>query len=259
MSKGIVKDMANENMAFSPNTETFKLPDGRMVTIRERNGEDEDILSKVKNNEDGTAFDKYLYNIIEDLDGNGKATRAQIGSLKNRSKYYILYKSRIQSLGDTVEFEHTFENGDKVSFEEDLKIFDFDWEKQPLEEREEYQIEPYKEKGDSFSFTLSSGVTCKMDYLTSDMEASTLARDISQLSINEKLRIRNFRIADKGGDFFQVENFKMFPSRVMQEIRKYLKEYDSEFTLMTTLKHPSKPIREEVSLFMYPDFFFPKV
>jgi hypothetical protein len=158
-----------------------------------------------------------------------------------------------------MEFEHTFENGDKFEFTEDLKIFDFDWEKKDLEDREEFQIEPYKEAGDSFSFTLSSGLTCKMDYLTSAMESTTLAKDISQLSINEKLRIRNFRVADKGGDFVPVVNFKMFPTRLMQEIRKYLKEYDSEFTLTTSLKHPSKPIREEVSLFMYSDFFFPKV
>jgi len=260
--KGTIKNMNESEMFGKPNVETFTLPSNKKVSIRERNGEDEDVLSKLQNNTDGLAFDLFLQAIIIDYDGKGRLTLDEVRAFRIRDKYYLLYKSRVQSLGKEIEFKHTFQGTQEpIFFTEDLSIFDADLSKELLGDLRKEQIHPYATNpaDNRFSFTISSGKECRMEYLTSFQESKVLEKETSQLSINEKLRIRSFELKDSNGVWRKIERFNLLLSKEMIEIRKKLEEFDSEFGLLIKIKHPNKGMVEEVSLFLYEDFFFPGV
>lgn len=241
----------------SADTITFVAPDGTTITIRERNGEDEDILSRSKNSQDGSAFTKFLQRIIVDRDGQGPLSHAQLMSMKVRVKYFILLKSRIQSLGSEMIFKHRFQSGEEIEFTEDLSKFDFDYENQELHEIEKHHAAPFLNTGDSFDFTISSGRECRLSYLTSSVEIEQLQRDQEQATLNDNLRVRKFRVKDKEGAWIPVNNFASLTSRELREIRKELIKNDPDFILQTEVKNPKNNTVEEVSLFLYTDFFFP--
>ncbi len=248
--------------------EIVYLPDGFVVTIRERNGEDEDILSKVKDNKDNTAINNFLASIIVDP----KLTPQQIGEMKIKSKYYLLFRSRIQSLGSKVIFKHTF-TGDEdktkeAYFEEDLNNWDWDFSK-PIEEFPlkpedagyfKYKCKPYpkdsKEK-EVFELTLASGKKCRMKYLTGEGETKSLGKQMGELTINDKLRVREFELQMNSGNWEKIERFNMMTAKDMAEIRVKLEEMDNQFDLAVETVNPLTNQQEFISMFLKEDFFFP--
>jgi hypothetical protein len=242
------------------NSMEVKLPDGNMVSIREQTGEDEDVLSRVRDAQDGTAMNNFLSNLI--IDSSYKSTTPKdILMMKSRVRNYILLSSRIFSLGSELDFTHTFSDGDSVDFTENLDdyLFDYEAEDFPLPGEPNYNgllCCPYPE-GDPtcFESELGSEKIVRMEYLTglSEKKALELGQDTS---INSKLTIRNFEL--KVDDRWQsIQRFNMFTSKDMREIRKLLLRNDPEFELVIKLTSP-QGLREEVSLFTIPDFFFPR-
>lgn len=249
-------------------TETVYLPDGFIVTIRERNGDDEDILSKVKDNKDNTAINNFLASIITEP----KLTPKQIGEMKIKNKYYLLFRSRMQSLGAKVVFKHTF-TGDEdktkeAFFDEDLPNWDWDFSKPyidfPFKPENpgyfKYKCKPYPDgtrEQDMFESSTTSGKKYRMKYLTGDGETKTLKKQQNELSINDKLRVRDFQIQMSSGAWQTIERFNMLSSRDMAEIRTKLEEMDSPFDLMVETVNPLTGSQEFISMFLKEDFFFP--
>jgi len=248
--------------------EDIILPSGMPVKIRERNGDDEDILSKLKDNKSTSAIHNFLAAIIVDP----KLTPEDISKLRVKDKYYLMFKSRIQSLGSSVTFSHTFTDGESksktISFDEDLDQYDWDFSK-PLEEFPfkqghkdyfQYRCTPYPKDTmdqDTFEFELSSKKKCRMEYLNGLGESKSLKKNTGDLSINDKLVIRNFEVQLENGSWQKVEKFSMFSAREMQQIRTKLEEMDSSFDLITELINPLTGGTELVSLLLKEDFFFP--
>jgi len=248
--------------------ENIVLPSGMPITIRERNGDDEDILSKLKDNKSTAAMHNFLAAIVV----NPVLTPEDVAKLRIKDKYYIMFKSRIQSLGSDLTFSHTFTDGDTktrtVQFDESLDNYDWDFSrpheefpfKPENDEYFKYRCTPYPKDTmdtDTFEFELVSKKKCRMEYLNGLGESKSLKKNAGDLTINDKLIIRNFEIQLDNGSWQKVEKFSMFSAREMQEIRSKLDKMDDPFDLLTELINPITGNSELVSLFLKEDFFFP--
>lgn len=256
-----------DQLVFTGNTLTFLSPDAKLITIREINGEDEDILTRQGNMKDGTALIKFLAGIILEISGEkGPITEFTVSKLKSRTLYYTLFKARVHSHGWKATFKHTFQGDtEPIGFEEDLKVYDWDFGNgaPPRLGEPGYDdriIQPYPEVGNDYMEGItSSKIEFRMKYLTGEAEKSVLGRDPDTLAINEKLRIREFEVKMPNGHWQLIENFAPFSVRDMKEFRKMVDTYDGPFDAIVTLVHPTKKITEQVSLFMLSDFFLPTV
>ncbi len=243
-------------------TLTFHCPSGNEVTIRERNGEDEDILSKQRDTKDGSSINRFLSAIMVDP----KLPEQSIQQLPSKDKYYILMKSRMQSLGNIVSLEYTFQK-ETVPVHFEINLMDYDWDfanpnfpKEGDENYFKYRCTPYpKEINESPEFTLelSSGKKVRMHYLTGVGESKTLGKAEGDLSINDRLRIRGFQVQGNSGEWMTIERFNIFSSREMAEIRSRLFQMDTPFDLIAELTNPKTGVIEAISLFQTEDFFFP--
>lgn len=248
--------------------EDIILPSGMPVTIRERNGDDEDILSKLRDNKSSAAMHKFLAAIIV----NPVLTFEDIAKMRIKDKYYLMFKSRIQSLGDEITFNHTFTDGEDksklITLDENLSKYDWDFsrtfEEYPFKpdhpEYFKHRCTPYpkgKMDEDTFEFELLSKKKCRMEYLNGLGEAKSLKKDTGDLTINERLIIRNFEVQLDNGNWQKVERFSMFTAREMQQIRTELDRMDQSFDLVVEHVNPLTGQVELISLFLKEDFFFP--
>lgn len=247
-------------------TKEFITPTGDVITIREQNGNDDDVLSNIKSAKEGKSFNKFIQGIVlNSLRYGGTLTDDNVMDMPVRDKNFILIQSRIFSLGNEVEFKWNWGTQEKPDFKpymEDLNDYIWDYALPfPKEGEENYnkeRVEPYQTEDTFIELTLSSEKVVRFDYLNGRGEKYILeCRDKDNLSINTSLLARNFRLRNLNGNFDIIQNFSCFSSMDMKEIRSYLSKYDREFELMSDITHPKTGITESVSLIQLPDFFFP--
>lgn len=236
-------------------TLTVVSPCHNLFEIRERNGEDEDILSKVKDNQDGTAINNYLSHILV----NPRLTPDEVNQLPSKTRYYLVLMSRIQSLGHNATISHIFQDDTKeYSFEVDLRelllksVDDISLSK--------YHCTEYPEsiKTSPYIFgAIPSGVKFRMQYLTGVSEKKALEIGLPNLTINKRLVIREFEI-ENHSVWQKIENFRTFTSKDMVLIRGILDLADKSFDMQVDLKNPNTGKVETISLLQTDDFFFPK-
>jgi predicted metal-dependent hydrolase len=251
--KDVNADFFNVNIV----TQKIVLPSGMELTIRESNGEDEELLSRVPYLKDGTAYYRFLANIITEP----RMDYLAVQSMKSNDMYATLLKARILSLGNKLEFKHTFRDGTVVDAEEDLADYNRDYSKDytddELSKFNKATIKPYKEDcGEYFHFTTSSDKIFRMKYLTGSLEIKTLDLKEDTLTFNDKLKVREIEMKTPAGGWVRLHNFKTLSSRDMKELRGCVEREDTIGTLTSTLEHQGKT--EEISLFLSQDFFFPQ-
>lgn len=263
---GTISNVNETDFMTAPSlTYTHRLPSGRIVTVRERNAEDEEALSKGRDFKNGLAIPNYLSRIIV----SEPTPPEQILGWPIRDKYSLMVKDRRTTFGDIVEFQLEFDDGKngtvKENFEEDLSKYDWDYSK-PFPEpgtQEFYseRIPPYPqafgELNGWFEFKTSSGKNCKMKYLTGEGEVSVLDKDVEDIHINDKLRVRDFHIQLAGGNWQRVERFNILSAKDAMEIRKVIKDVDGDYSLRTWVKDPITRQSSQVSLLTVDGFFFP--
>src|SRR3972149_804467 len=110
------------------------MPSNFSITIREQNGEDDEVISRVGDATDGNSINIFLTRIIiaNSLLNGGKTSLADILSWRLRDKYYLLLKSRIHSMGPNLDFDFICTNVKcaKLShYTEDLSLYDWDLSK----------------------------------------------------------------------------------------------------------------------------------
>lgn len=244
-------------------TLTVRTPSGDDVEIREWNAEDEDAISKIKDNKDGTHTYKFLAGIITKINGVPvKLSWEEVAKLKVRDIYYLLFKGRLFTHGDKLAFDHTFESGEVVPQIEDLAKFDFNLAsgEPPKKGEEGYsaeQIKPYpKGVAEWVEKTTSRGLKYRFKLLTGMEELATRQKKIEDATINDKLRNRSFSLFH-GGTWQQIERFNMISAKESSEIRSVMNEIDHEFSLIITVKSPSGAV-EATSIFAIPDFYYPQ-
>lgn len=248
------------DMAEGKTKEVHLCSPGKKVTIREITGEDEDILTLVKDQEDGIAIPKFVSKVIV----SEQYTVGDIQEWRARDKYLILFEAIRLTYGDTFRFEHKFENGDVSEFEEDISKYVWEFSE---EGRESYpkkgdkdffaeRIIPYQGNESGVKFTLSSGKIVGFEYMTGILESASLMIDQKQRSLNDDLRDRNFYLKNDAGADIRIDSFRVLNAREMAEIRNKISEVDPSWPAMITLTNPKNGKTETLSLFSIPDFFF---
>ena len=112
-----------EQSVFETRTLKFVTPSGHLVSIREQNGADDDILSNPVEASNLMNLSRFISAIVVEADyyENGKLTVEQAHNLPVLDRYAILFNSRIFSLGEILDFDYDWkENGGKASYEQDL-------------------------------------------------------------------------------------------------------------------------------------------
>lgn len=254
-------------MEYVVPTKNLVTPSGMKVTIREQNGEDDDVISNISDSTDGTALNKFISRIVTDVEGKGSPSLEDVLSWKVRDKYYILLNSRILSLGEELVFEITFgENTDNPitqMFEENLSHYNWDFSKgfPPKKGEEGYNpktIQPYENGKETHDeFTLSSGKEVRYEYSNGYTEKYILSVDKSKASKNLSFTSRNLQLK-VGGKWQTILNFSPFTPRDMRELRTRQEANDPDFDLFTYVNNPKTGQTERVSIFNLNDFFFPK-
>lgn len=264
------------------NTLKIMLPSQFSVTIREQNGEDDDILSKVSDCEDTTALHNFISGIIiknDQLSSDKYTTSNDIKKWRLKDKYYLALKSRIFSLGPELHFEHACERdgcGKTTPYDEDLSKYDWDLTKPlPKEGSEEYDkfmeshdlkymITPYPRDTETHRIlTLSSGKIIRYKYLDGIGEKSTLEVDKSSISKNLELTARSIELKLDGeakveGKWQKLTNFKLFTAREMRQIRIDVKKHDSQFDIRSEVKCSKCGNIVILPLISFTNFFFPE-
>jgi hypothetical protein len=242
-------------------------PDGFTIGVREWNAEDEDTISKLTDNKDGTATYKFLAAIVQTLNGVPvRLTWQDVAKWRLRSIYYALFKSRVLTYGYDIVWEHTFESEDGKDDEvatqvENMKKYDFDLSKGVPPKRGETNyspnvIQPYISTTEWVESQTSTGIKYRWKHRTGEDELAQRDMDINALSVNDKLRVRSFQVP-VNGQWQQVERFNFLKARDANEIRNRIDDLDHEFQMLTVAKSP-KGKREPVSLFQIPTFYYPQ-
>lgn len=243
----------------------FTAPSGFKYTIREQNGEDDDILSNPVEAQSLLNISRFVSGIVVSTDrtSNGKLTVEQAHGLPALDKYCILFNSRIHSLGNEIEFQHDWgkENGGIVNYSQDLNEFLFDYSKEPTEEEllTKPNAIPYYPEGKlstDIPIKLSTGKELKFDLLNAVGEAYVLNLPLEKRTKNQEYVARNLCL-NVDGKWDKVTSFRMFSVREMLEIKKHILSIDPIFTGTTTIENPSNSMVEEISIVAIKDFFYP--
>ena len=257
---------------FYGKVEKFKSPSGYYFTIREQNGDDEDIISRMKDAKDGSSVNKFIAAIVVDNDytDNSRLTESQVESLKLNDKYYILLKSRILSLGTDLSYTHKCGNQHcekendyeecLTNFDQNLELTDYNTESID-DPYKDIRVKPYKHGKEEFrEFTLYSGKRVRYKYLDGKGEKRIINLNKDNITINQPLLSRDLSLLreDGGSDqWVKIQRFDVFTSREMKEIRKDVMENDKQFTIDSEVICPHCNNKEVISLILLPDFFFP--
>lgn len=242
------------------------LPSGFAVTIREQNGNDDDILSNVANATTGVSFAKFLAEIIiKDHRTGHRINFEKILDWKVNDLYYLILASRVHSLGAEVEFRvlcSTPTCKRTTRFEEDLTHFLSDFSRTNPKEGEDgyfkYRAIPYPHGADvDVIKELSTGKKIKFNYLTVIGENEYLKSNAETLSTNKQLLVRNIALGTEGNQWIPLANFGIFSPREMMEIRTAVKNEDIEWEPIMECICPHCKLQQNISVVQQPDFFYP--
>lgn len=265
----------------------ISLPTGNWVIIREQNGDDDSIISNVALQKDASSINLFVAAIVayspKAKSPNGILTLGEVLAMTIRDKYVIIIKSRIFSMGKTLEFTYTWNDQptNPVTYEEDLTRYIWDYTTPfPLTaEHLDYdpeRVAPYKvtEVGDGWLYfntlgavsdspsptKLSTDASTKhlrFKLLNGYAERKLLALGESGMNINTKIMVRELQLLI-GSDWHKVESFKPFKPADMAIIRKTISDYDHEFEGNTEVENSTTGDIQIIPLMSIPSFFFPQ-
>jgi hypothetical protein len=250
-------------------------PDGRIVTMRETNGNDDEILSKLGDAGTGESVYRFLADIIEeDSELKRKPMARDIEEYPVNTKYFLLMAQRLINKGDTMEVNkhpcintRCFEdkagtrrtkNDFVINLRED-HYNEFDVSKKGYDPEADGKNKPKlypKGLDKSIEFVSSSGKKFKFDICTGVHEKEQLAESADAQSQNSKLRLRKLQIWNN--DQWQlVTNFHWIRSKEMDEIRAYIDKYDTLFDPLVELTCPKCKMSDYSALLGMTAFYFP--
>ena len=246
---------------------TFMTPSGHQVTIREQNGEDDDILSNPVEAASMMNLSRFISSIIVEcnyFEGKKTITPQEAQILPALDRYCILFQSRKFSLGEVVEFVYDWgqDNGGKVEYSQEIDEFLFNYSSLPTEDEVKTKPNaiPFYPQGGQFKdleFTTTYGNRFRFDLMNAKGEAYILELPLDQRTKNKELVARNLRmLVDDKWD--RVTNFRMFSVKEMREIRAEIFGNDPVFYGITEIENPNVPGQKaEISIVALKDFFYP--
>lgn len=253
-----------EETTFLNRNFTFIAPSGSTYTIREQNGEDDDILSNPSTSSNLMNLSHFISSIVVSqnyFEGKSRLTPEDALNLPCNDRYAILINSRIHSIGEILEFTHDW--GDKlgkVTYEVDLNEFVFNKDPESITE------EDLRNKPEAIPLYVSKQLKdipfnigdkeFLFDALTGQGEQYQIELPLDKRTTNQKLIARNLRLK-VNGNFEKVTNFRMFSVKEMSYIRKVVATNDPLFSGNTKITHPSNPdIVDYINILGLPNFFW---
>jgi hypothetical protein len=244
-------------------------PSGRVVTIRETNGNDDETLSKLGDVNSGDNQFNFIADItLDDSSINGKPTIEDIMNWPTNDRYYLLFKQRIINHGVEVKFNHECPNpdckdpmtGDRSASDyiQDLSEFDSDLKnyKAPKKADPKQKIAPYPSKEAIVEMSTSSHKKLRYKILTGVLEKRALDMPQSDHSQNTRLLLRELETFIEG-QWIRLTTFHAIPSKEMGEIRGNIERLDPIFDPAVKCTCPKCKLRFDVGLFTIPSFYFP--
>lgn len=252
-------------LVFQGKLKEVVLPSGRIVEIRQHNGDDEAILST--NNDDNLIL--YLVSIIT-KGGKGKDGKCTVEEVKTwgvKDKYYLVFAARVHSIGGVMKFKHNEKvekaNGtsyiNETAYEEDLTRFMFDFRNiDHYEKTHEYQVTPYPQGTTPIiELTLSSGK--ELRYRIMDSELETDATRIPPDKVNKLTPFTSRKLEMRmNGDWKYVTFFSNFSPQDLIELRASIKQNDTLFEPISEFESPVTGRKFSMSLMTSPAFFYPE-
>lgn len=255
-----------------PTESTFIAASGKKYTIRETNGDDDAILSNSGGAQDGSSLNKWIAGIVTAVgEEKKKLTQQEAAKLLSRDRFGILFHSRIFSLGPVLKFIHqcsdpkcSFKPGDDLPYEEDLSLYVWDFTNPAPKPGEvgysKYRLEVYPNKPEEWvEKKLSSGRLIRFAYLDGEGENTFLEVAPEDLNKNHELLSHKLEAKLETDKWIRLENFKLFSSREMAEIRSHITIYDKPWDAISEIKCPKCRKIDYLNLLAVPDFFFPTV
>lgn len=249
---------------------TFKLPSGYEVTIREQNGEDDDILSNPVDAKTFMNISKFISGIVIDTDitANRLLSAEDVQKMPSLDRYAIMINSRVFSLGEILDFRYDWDGGQDgkvrtVDYEVNLKEeFLFNYGEVPTMEEMEAKpnaipFYPIAKQNKDITFTTKSGKELCFDLLNAEGESYVINLPVNEQTKNQELVARNLRL--KVGEKFEpVKNFRLFSSQDMMDIRSTVKGMDPVFSGTTRIEDPETHQRIMVPIMAVDNFFYPR-
>jgi hypothetical protein len=245
-------------------TMTFVAPSGHSYTIREQNGADDDILSNPYDAATLMNLSKFIAALVQETTAttSGKLTAQQAHSLPTLDRYCILIKSRIFSMGETLEFSHDWgANGGEIEYEQNLNEFLFDYTALPTQEVLEAKPDaipyyPDRDKLRDVVVELSTGKKIKFDLSTGESESYLISLPVDQRTRNKELMARNLCL-EVDGKWEKVQSFHLFTLRDMAEIRQTINSYDPSWAGLITISNGAGETTQ-IPLMGITNFFYPE-
>ena len=250
-------------------TFTFVAPSGYSYTIREENGEDEEILSNQADVQSFKNITKFLAAIIvaTDFTENGKMSINDAFNIPYLDRYCILIQSRIFSLGNILQFSYTWP-GEKepIYYEQDLNELLFDDYSKPITQ-EEKDLKPdaipqYPEQElcktihyKNYELALSSGKVVMFDFADGNAERAIALLPLDKRTRNSSLIARNLKLK-VGEDFERVQRFNLFSIKDLAEISQAITELEPTTDLTTEIENPTTGEKLRFPIMSAPRFFF---
>lgn len=239
----------------------FTAPSGFKYTIREQNGEDDDLISNSNRAKDLRNLSDLISAIVVKTNAtpNGVLNPEQAHRLPSNDRYCILINNRIHSIGDKITFSYDWgQDGGVVEYEQDLNEYIYGDYSSPLTEEEKalkpYAVKPYTVGIKDIAFDIN-GRSFKVDVLNGQGEGDMILRR-DQASRNTTLKVRNLRETINEREV-KVESFKNYTLKEMIMIREVVNNADPVFGGELPLQSPSGA-EAMYNLLAIPSFFYPE-
>ena len=251
-------------MEFNTRKLEFTVPSGHKYSIREQNGEDEDILSNPVDAKNLMNLTKFIVAIVVDTDftKSGKLTVKDALDMPMLDRYCILLQSRIFSLGSELVIPYQWPDSKvPIEYEEDLNNYLLEsYTDVPSEEEldsKPYAVPMYPNATNlkDLTFPIGEGKNISFDCFTASGEQYLLGLSEDKRTRNAELIARNLRL-EVNGKYEKVTNFSMFSVREMAAIRKLVASYDPVFQGVTELTNPNTGETLMYPVMASPNFFF---
>lgn len=262
------------NLIYQGQTKEITLPSGRVIILRENNGDDEGILSQLKDTKDSNNIDKYISSVVvKDLskdklpEGEFKGvTFAEVKKWPLNDKHYVLFAARVLSLGYEFKFKYQCQNPDcrdckakkKHKYTEDLKPFEVpSGGFNSTRTEESLWPMPYP-KGSlmEITHTLKTGKQIQFNILDGDLQKEGMDLPEEGINKNTPLMMRHLTLIHEG-EKQRCYHLRMFSSKEMAEIRSVIDEIDPDWVPIVIIECPTCKNVVDLPLLGSPDFFYP--
>lgn len=247
---------------------SFTAPSGNIYTIREQNGHDEDILTNIHDINSFMHLTNFIQAIVVSSSRKeGNLSVQDVLNLPVLDRYAILFQSRIFSIGNFMEFNYTWPNGETFEYEEDLENYLLPYGELDSLPKEQLEAllkdkphaipaypKPELEKG--IVIELESNKRVKFDLLDGNGEIYIAKLKDNEASRNSELIARNLCL-EVDGRWERVYNFSLFSVKDMRQIRSWVHGYDPSFNPMTEVENPSTGEKTMIPVLASTSFFFP--